>query len=109
MPPRYDALVQVCPLARSLSVVGDAWMLLVLRDLFNGKKRFNEILISLDGISPNVLSARLKALEEEQVVERVIYSDRPLRAEYLLTDKGRQLGPILSAMRAWGRRYPQPS
>ncbi len=106
MAPRYDGLAERCPLARTLSVIGDAWTLLVLRDLFNDKRRFNEIQQSLQGISPNVLSARLKRLEEAGVVERHFYSEHPPRAEYTLTDKGRQLGPILKTMRDWGRRYP---
>lgn len=109
MPKRYANLERHCPLARSLSVVGDAWTLLVLRDLFNDKRRFGEILESLEGISPNVLSTRLKKLEREGVIEAVLYSHHPPRSEYVLTQKGRDLAPILRAMRDWGRQHPLDS
>ena len=99
---RKSPIYKRCPLSRTLAVVGDAWTLLVLRDLFNGKARFADIAESLTGISPNVLSARLKHLEQHGIVERHFYSQHPPRAEYRLTNKGRALGPVLAAMRNWG-------
>jgi DNA-binding HxlR family transcriptional regulator len=98
-----------CPLARTLDVIGERWTLLILRDLFlQGPRRFQDFEGSLSGVSPNTLSARLKRLEESGIVARRLYEERPPRAEYVLTEKGRELGPILKAMRAWGERYTGP-
>jgi DNA-binding HxlR family transcriptional regulator len=102
---RYDTR---CPVARSLKVIGERWTLLILRDLFQsstGRCRFQELLESLDGIAPNTLSARLKSLEADGVIEREFYDDHPPRAEYLLTEKGRKLGPVLKALHAWGEQF----
>ena len=94
-----------CPVARSASVVGDRWTLLILRDLFqSGVCRFQELLRSLEGIAPNTLSARLKTLEAKGVVERRFYEQHPPRAEYLLTEKGRKLGPVIRALYEWGEK-----
>ncbi len=96
---------EACPLSRTLRVVGDAWTLLILRDLLGGAVRFSELQESLGPISPNVLSDRLKHLEEFGIVERIFYSDHPPRAKYSLTKKGRALGPVLREMRDWGQRH----
>ncbi len=94
-----------CPVARSLDVIGDRWTVLVLRDLILGRGKFKDLLASLQGISPNLLAQRLKLLEEQGIVERVFYSDHPPRAEYCLTEKGKELIPILRAMAEWGYKY----
>jgi DNA-binding HxlR family transcriptional regulator len=95
-----------CPLARTLDIVGERWSVLILRDLFlQGPRRFQDLQTSLSGISPNTLSARLKRLEDAGIIERQMYADHPPRAEYVLTDKGRELGPVLKALRAWGERH----
>jgi DNA-binding HxlR family transcriptional regulator len=95
-----------CPVARTLDLVGERWSMLVLRDLLlHGPRKFQDFQASLSGISPNILSARLKRLEEAQIVERRFYADHPPRAEYLLTAKGRELGPVLKALRGWGERH----
>jgi DNA-binding HxlR family transcriptional regulator len=79
---------------------------LILRDLFlQGPRRFQDLQTSLSGISPNTLSARLKRLEDAGIIERQMYAEHPPRAEYVLTDKGRELGPVLKALRAWGERH----
>jgi DNA-binding HxlR family transcriptional regulator len=96
---------QSCPVARSLDVIGDRWTLLVIRDLLRGRQRFRELLDSCEGISPNLLSARLKTLERREIVERSFYSEHPPRAEYHLTEKGRALGPAVRALFEWGERY----
>ena len=101
MPRRYD---QPCPVAKSLDVLGDRWTLLVVRDLLRGRHRFHELAASLRGIAPNVLSDRLKLLEEHGLVERRFYSEHPPRAEYILTDKGRELEVPLRALASWGAR-----
>lgn len=97
----YDSQ-QHCPVARTLDIVGDRWTMLVLRDLSWGRRKFSALLLSLEGISGNLLSERLKRLEEHGMVERVFYSDHPPRAEYKLTAKGRAFVPVLQAMRAYG-------
>jgi DNA-binding HxlR family transcriptional regulator len=93
---------------RTLSVIGSSWTCLILRDLIlHGAGRFQDLQDSLDGIAPNTLSERLKTLEQNGVVERRFYSMSPPRAEYVLTAKGRDLGPIIGAMRDWGRKCPR--
>lgn len=100
--------VQKCPVARTATIISGRWTALILRDLFLNKAcRYNEFLTSLSGIAPNTLSERLKMLENEGLIERRFYEDHPPRAEYILTEKGRELGPILRAMRDWGTRYPK--
>jgi|SRR6478609_913452 DNA-binding HxlR family transcriptional regulator len=98
----YDG--QVCSIARSLELVGDRWTLLIVRDLVLGLSRFDELLTSL-GVASNVLTDRLNRLTEEGIVERVRYSERPERFEYRLTQKGRELGPVLLALMQWGDRH----
>jgi DNA-binding HxlR family transcriptional regulator len=95
-----------CPVARTLDVIGSSWTCLILRDfLLHGPRRFQQLQDSLKGIAPTTLSERLRTLEENAVVERRFYSMSPPRAEYVLTAKGRDLGPIVGAMRNWGRKY----
>ena len=95
-----------CPLARTLDIVGERWTVLILRDLFlHGPQKFRDFQTSLSGISPNILSARLKRLEEADIIERRFYTEHPPLAEYVLTGKGRELGPVLQALRSWGERH----
>jgi DNA-binding HxlR family transcriptional regulator len=92
--------------ARTIGVIGSSWTCLILRDFFlHGPRRFQQLQDSLKGIAPTTLSERLRSLEENGVVERRFYSMSPPRAEYVLTAKGRELGPIVGAMRDWGRKY----
>jgi DNA-binding HxlR family transcriptional regulator len=94
-----------CPVARSLEIVGDRWTFLILRDLLlDGSGKFQELQASLTGISPNTLSARLKKLEKHGMLERRFYGEHPPRAEYVLTKKGRELGPVVKALREWGAK-----
>ena len=103
MPRKYDLR---CPVARALNVIGDRWAILVLRDFFlYGPRRFQDFEQSLPGITPAVLSRRLKDLEMQNVIEARLYSDHPPRQEYKLTAKGRELGPVLKAMKRWGERH----
>ena len=95
-----------CPVTRALDVIGDSWTILILRDLFlDGPRKFQDLQESLAGASPNTLSARLKKLEENGIVERRFYAQHPPRAEYALTDKGRELGPVMKALRDWGGKH----
>jgi len=96
---------QTCPVAKTLEVIGDRWTLLVVRDLLPGRRRFRDLLDSLPGIAPNMLSDRLKLMEEHQLITRHFYSDHPPRAEYELTEKGKELGVIVGALAAWGSRH----
>jgi DNA-binding HxlR family transcriptional regulator len=92
---------QNCSIARTLEIVGERWTLLIIRDVFLGLRRFDQLQESL-GIARNVLTDRLNRLVEEGILERVQYSERPLRFEYRLTKKGRELNVALTALRQWG-------
>lgn len=93
---------QACPVARTLDLIGDRWTLLIIRDLFLGKTRFAQFRRSTPAPPPKLLSERLQRLERHGLVERVIYSQRPLRAEYRLTPKGRSLHRVLQEIVVWG-------
>jgi DNA-binding HxlR family transcriptional regulator len=95
---------QVCSVAATLEVVGDPWTLLILRDAFAGVRRFEQWQENL-GVARNVLAARLKTLVSHGVLDRLPYSDRPPRCEYVLTPKGRDLSDVLLTMAAWGDRH----
>jgi DNA-binding HxlR family transcriptional regulator len=95
---------QNCSIARALEVVGERWTLLIIRDVFLGWRRFDQLQESL-GIARNVLTDRLNRLVDEGVLERVLYSERPERYEYRLTSMGRDLNIALAAFRQWGDQY----
>src|ERR1700680_1371488 len=88
----------LCPVARSTAIVGDRWTMLIIRELFTGCARFDEI-------QAQMLAARLKRLEAEGLIERRVYSRRPVRHEYLLTRMGREFYPVIFALRAWGETW----
>ena len=92
---------QNCPIARTLDVIGDRWTLLIVRDLMMGLTKFRDLQDS-GKMPPKVLSARLKMLMDEGIVERNVYREHPLRAEYSLTDKGLSLTPVLLEIGRWG-------
>jgi DNA-binding HxlR family transcriptional regulator len=94
-----------CPVCRTADIVCGKWTLLLVRDLAEGRSRFCELERSLNGISPRTLSLRLRALEEEGIVERQTYAEVPPRVEYSLTAKGRALIPIIDGMRDYGERW----
>ena len=96
-----------CSVAQCLEVIGEWWSMLILRDAFLGVTRFDDFQERL-GISRNILNERLSHLVATGVLDKVPYSDRPLRYEYRLTDKGLDLWPVLTAMRQWGDRYAAP-
>jgi DNA-binding HxlR family transcriptional regulator len=96
-----------CSVAQCLEVVGEWWSMLIVRDAFLGVTRFERFHERL-GVSRNVLTERLNHLVERGVLERVLYCERPARHEYRLTDKGRDLWPVLTSMRQWGDRYAAP-
>jgi DNA-binding HxlR family transcriptional regulator len=94
-----------CPVCRTAEIISGKWTLLVIRDLADGSRRFCELERSLEGISPRTLSLRLRALEEQGVVERHTYPEVPPRVEYALTDKGNALVPLIEDMRSYGRHW----
>jgi DNA-binding HxlR family transcriptional regulator len=95
-----------CPIARSLDVIGDRWTILILRDLVrDGPRKFQDFERSLRRISPNTLSMRLKRLEDAGIVARRFYEQHPPRAEYVLTEAGEELRPVLKALLTWGERH----
>jgi DNA-binding HxlR family transcriptional regulator len=96
-----------CSVAQCLEVIGDWWTMLVVRDVFLGVRRFDEFQARL-GIARNVLAQRLKKLVDAGVLERRPYQDRPVRYEYALTEKGRDLWPVLTALRQWGDQHAAP-
>lgn len=98
----YDT--QVCSIARTLEVIGERWTLLVIRDVFLGTHRFEELVQSL-GVARNVLSDRLHRLVEHGLLEQTPYQDRPQRLEYHLTAKGRELLVVIMGLMHWGDRH----
>jgi DNA-binding HxlR family transcriptional regulator len=93
-----------CSVARTLEVVGEWWTMLVIREAFNGVRRFDDFQGRL-GIARNVLASRLQGLVEHDILERRLYQERPERFEYRLTDKGRDLYPVLISLMRWGDRW----
>ncbi len=95
-----------CPVARALNIIGERWTILIVSDLLiEGRARFQSLLESQRGISPNTLSARLKRLEDAGVVDKQIYQANPPRAEYVLTDRGRNLADVVNALYDWGEAH----
>ncbi len=94
-----------CPVCRTAEIVCGKWTLLLIRDLAEGSSRFCELERSLEGISPRTLSLRLRALEDEGIVERHTYPEVPPRVEYALTKKGEALVPLVEDMRQYGTRW----
>ena len=95
-----------CPIARSLEHVGEWWSILILREAFNGRSRFDEFRDAL-GVAPNMLTRRLKALVAAGLLERRRYCDRPPR-EYVLTERGRDFRPVMISLMTWGNRHFAP-
>lgn len=95
----------VCPVETTLTLIGDKWKVLILRDLLTGTKRFGELKKSIGNVSQKVLAAQLRAMEESGLLTRRGYAEVPPRVEYTLTDLGESLKPILDAMWNWGEEY----
>lgn len=104
MPAKPDFGQMQCSIARALDIVGEGWSMLVLRDVLQGLRRFDEIQQSL-GVATNVLSARLKRLTDEGLLEQRRYQQHPPRYEYVPTQKARDLGPVLVGLVQWGNTY----
>jgi len=101
---RHTSLAEMpCPVARTLDVVGEWWTLLIVRDALLGARRFEDF--KATGIADNILSARLRRLVDEGILERVRYQERPDRFEYVPTEKGLALRTVVQALRGWGKRW----
>lgn len=94
-----------CPVETTLTLIGDKWKVLILRDLMPGTKRFGELKKSVGNVSQKVLTAQLRAMEASGLVNRKVYAEVPPRVEYSLTELGKSLKPILDSMYAWGKAY----
>ena len=94
-----------CPVETTLTLIGNKWKVLIMRDLLTGTKRFGELKKSLGSVSQKVLTAQLRAMEEDGLIHREVYAEVPPRVEYSLTELGWSLKPILDAMVNWGNNY----
>lgn len=94
-----------CPIATTLDILGDKWSALLIRDMLTGKSRYGQFRASPEGIPTNILASRLRGLEAAGIVRREAYQDRPLRHDYVLTEKGRALLPALQEICRWANRY----
>lgn len=94
-----------CPVETTLTLIGDKWKVLILRDLLTGTKRFGELKKSIGNVSQKVLTTQLRAMEESGLLTRTVYAEVPPRVEYTLTELGQSLHPILDAMWNWGEEY----
>lgn len=94
-----------CPVETTLTLIGDKWKVLILRDLLPGTKRFGELKRSIGNVSQKVLTAQLRAMEASGLITRTVYAEVPPRVEYSLTELGQSLKPILDAMWSWGEEY----
>ncbi|HIT34156.1 MAG TPA: helix-turn-helix transcriptional regulator [Candidatus Faecousia intestinigallinarum] len=98
-----------CPVETTLSLIGDKWKVLILRDLLTGTKRFGELKKSIGSVSQKVLTAQLRSMEESGLLTRTVYPEVPPRVEYALSPLGESMRPILDAMQAWGEAYQAQS
>ena len=101
-----DATYMDCGVAKTMKIIGSKWTIMILHNLFNGKKRFNELQRTLSGISPKTLSLRLQELEKEGILTKKVFAEVPLHVEYTLTKKGESLGGLFKQMAAWGEESP---
>ncbi|GAA0180691.1 helix-turn-helix domain-containing protein [Clostridium sediminicola] len=98
-----------CPVETTLSLIGNKWKVLILRDLMEKTMRFNELMRSVSGITQKVLTSHLRDMESDGLLTRKIYPVIPPKVEYSLTDTGRSLKPILDTMAVWGKEFKQNS
>lgn len=94
-----------CPVETTLTLIGNKWKVLIIRDLLTGTKRFGELKKSIGSVSQKVLTSQLRAMEEDGLIHREVYAEVPPRVEYSLTELGWSLQPILDAMVGWGNNY----
>ncbi len=95
----------ICPVATTVSLIGNKWKLLLLRELLTGVKRFGELRKGIPEISQKVLTQNLRSMEEDGIILRKVYAEVPPRVEYMLSDLGHSLKPIIAVMEDWGKEY----
>ena len=95
----------VCPVETTLTLIGDKWKVLILRDLMPGTKRFGELKKSIGSVSQKVLTAQLRDMEKSGLINRKVYAEVPPKVEYSLTNLGQSLKPVLDSMQSWGEKY----
>ena len=105
--PALSAACPACPVETTLTLISDKWKVLILRDLMPGTKRFGELKKSIGTVTQKVLTAQLRQMEASGLLTRTVYAEVPPRVEYILTDLGRSLRPVLDAMEAWGKAYQE--
>lgn len=94
-----------CAIFRTLQLIGNKWVILIIAHLFNGTKRFGELSKAIPEISSKMLTQQLRKMEKDGMVQRKVYAEVPPRVEYSLTEKGKSLKPILQSVIEWGERY----
>lgn len=104
-----EKTLPACPVEATLTLIGDRWKVLILRDLMEGTRRFGELKKSLGGITQKVLTANLRQMEDTGLLTRKVYAEVPPRVEYTLTELGYSLKPVLDAMQSWGEAYKNKS
>lgn len=102
-----EKVLPACPVETTLTLIGDKWKVLILRDLLPGTKRFGELKKSIGSVSQKVLTAQLRDMEEKGLLTRTVYAEVPPRVEYTLTETGYSLQPVLDAMADWGNAYKE--
>ena len=95
----------LCPVEVSLTMIGDKWKVLILRELMSGTKRFGEIMSAINSVSQKVLTQKLREMESDGLLNRVAYAEIPPRVEYTLTALGLSLQPVLDSLKEWGEQY----
>ncbi len=100
-----EKTLPACPVETTLTLISDKWKVLILRDLMPGTKRFGELKKSIHGVSQKVLTAQLRQMEANGLLQRTVYPEVPPRVEYSLTELGRSLKPVLDVMENWGTAY----
>jgi len=102
---KFKKDLPACPVETTLTLIGDKWKVLILRDLMGGTKRFGELRRSVGNVSQKVLTSQLRAMEESGLVNRKVYAEVPPKVDYSLTELGISLKPIIDAMLLWGTQY----
>lgn len=102
---KNDEIIEACPVATTVNLIGNKWKLLIMRNLLQRPWRFNELQKSLDGISQKVLTDSLRTMEKDGIIIRTVYAEVPPRVEYSLSEIGESMRPILDAMQIWGNDY----
>lgn len=100
-----DEVLPQCPVATTVSLIGNKWKLLIIRNLLVGKARFKDLKNGIEGISQKVLTDNLRSMEEDGLIIRTSYPEIPPRVEYELSDLGNSLRPIIQSMQTWGEEY----